>query len=71
MGWDLGLQETMGGAMGSPGIGDVAAVALVCGVVYGMRHYGGTVAGTLTGTVTGTLTGLMGRLEALRRAARP
>jgi len=40
------------------GVKDIAAVILVCGVVYAMRHAGGTVAG------------FVGRLEAFRRPAR-
>lgn len=42
----------------TPAPRDVAAVVLVCSVVYAMRHAGGTVAGVI------------GRLESFRRAAR-
>ena len=41
-----------------PGVKDIAAVILVCSVVYALRHAGGTVAG------------FIGRLEAFRRPAR-
>lgn len=55
MGWAWGMDD----ALASPGVRDVAAVFLVCSVVYAMRHAGSTVAG------------FMDRLEALRRVSRP
>ena len=50
--------ERIVSGLDGPGVKDIAAVILVCGVVYAMRHAGGTVAG------------FIGRLEAFRRPAR-
>jgi hypothetical protein len=60
MGTDRALTGV--GAGFTPGVRDVAGVLLVCGVVYAMRHAGGTVAGLVGG--------VLGRLEAFRRPAR-
>ena len=63
-----GLVEMGDGALSgvgtglTPGVRDVAGVLLVCGVVYALRHAGGTVAGLVGG--------VLGRWEAFRRPAR-